>query len=77
VSAAEPAQNLTVSLLRGADVLEQTVVREAGDRREGSFATEGLSPGVYRLRATAETQDGGEPLAAWREVIVAPDPFAW
>jgi hypothetical protein len=77
VSAAEPAQNLMVSLLRGADVLEQTVVREAGDRREGSFATEGLSPGVYRLRATAETQDGGEPLAAWREVIVAPDPFAW
>jgi len=77
VSTSEPAQRLTVSLLQGTEVLEQAVIRDAGDPREGSFETAGLSPGVYRLRVKAQTQDGREPLAAWREVIVAPDPFAW
>jgi hypothetical protein len=70
VSVAEQ-QPVTVALLRGAKVLQQDAVAGAPEPQDGHFPTEKLAPGVYRLRATAQGK------TAWRDVIVATDPFAW
>ena len=77
VSTFEPAQRVTVSLSRKSDVLRQWE-REHVDRQcEGAFPTDSLTPGVYRLHASAETKEGAKPQVAWRDVVVAPDPFTW
>ena len=76
VSTFEPAQRLTVSLLQGAVVVQETVIQDAGTQREGVFPTQELAPGMYRLRAVAVAADGAEQ-TAWRDIVLAPDPFAW
>ena len=77
VSTAEPAEQLTVSLLKGGAVLGEHEVRETTEPQGGGFPTGKLAPGVYRLQATARRKETAEPHTAWREIIVAPDPFAW
>lgn len=74
-STAEKADRLVVSLLRGDDVVDEAVTDDPDQEETGLFATEGLTPGVYRLRAEARGDAG--PQTAWRDIIVAPGPFAW
>ena len=66
---------LAVSLLQGDEVLDEVVTDDPEEAVEGVFATDKLTPGVYRLRAVAEGEAGRE--TAWRDIIIAPDPFEW
>lgn len=75
-STAEAVERLTVALLLGDELVQQTDVRDVTGPAAGVFSTDGLAPGVYRLQPTAH-RAGGASSTAWREVIVAPDPFAW
>ena len=74
-STAEKAGRLAVSLLQGDELVLTTVIDDPGQEEQGVFATDGLTPGIYRLGAEAEGDAGLK--TAWRDVIVAPDPFDW
>ncbi len=78
-SAATPTESerLTVALMRGDEPVEETVMDKPELETEGAFSTDDLAPGIYRLQAVARPVDDAETKAAWRDVIVAPDPFAW
>ncbi len=50
--------------------------RTEGDHLRGVFETRGLKPGIYTLQATVAATPQ-TPHTARRQLIVAPDPFAW
>jgi hypothetical protein len=72
-SATDPVR---VALLAGSHQVAEQPAASGPGGRAGAFETRALEPGIYTLRATA----GGSPpgaASAERQVIVAPDPFAW
>ena len=69
------AEPVLASLASAYANAEQTGNMEAG-LLHGSFKTSGLRPGIYTLRAST-TSARQASYTAERQIILAPDPFAW
>ena len=72
VSALAAEGRLTVALLLGGRVVAQASPAQTG-RRQGTFDTRVLRPGIYTVRATL----AAPAQVAQRQVVLAPDPFRW
>lgn len=68
---------LTVTLwCAGRQVAEQTMPAGSASL-QGRFETVALPPGLYTLRARMAAAGPQAEVVAERQVILAPDPFAW
>jgi hypothetical protein len=74
---ARPAEGpIQVELRAGHRLVAGQTCPAGTDPVAGTFETRGLKPGVYTLRATRRRLPEGAE-SAQRQIIVAPDPFAW
>jgi len=71
-----PGGQVRVALLLGSKVVAEQAREAQPGVLKGTFATGSLKPGVYTVRATLSAP-GQAPRSARRQVILAPDPFAW
>ena len=75
VTTASTIGDIRIMLLTGDRVFgeQQTTT----GRRRGTFETGGLKPGIYTLQAKTSVAAEQAPQPVQRQVILAPNPFAW
>ncbi|MBN1669900.1 MAG: hypothetical protein JXR37_02630 [Kiritimatiellae bacterium] len=66
-----------IALLSGTRTITEQSVTLGGSDMTGTFETRALKPGIYTLAARVTVPGNAQPLLHRRQLIVAPDPFAW
>ncbi len=76
VNSTSSSGQIRIALLAGERLVAEQAGQAGSGPLRGTFAGGKLTPGIYTLQATL-TAPQQAPLAARRQVIVAPDPFGW
>jgi len=67
---------IRVVLLAGDRMMAEHTGRTEGTGLRGAFESQGLAPGIYRLKAMLNSPPSA-PQNAQQEIILAPNPFDW
>ena len=76
VNSTSSSGQIKIALLAGERLVAEQTGQAGSSPLRGTFAGGNLTPGIYTLQATLSAPQQA-PLAARRQVIVAPDPFDW